>query len=131
MKEESKTYRGKLKKIALTTLNFEPIEILTIFDVPINTKRGGHAHFNCVQAINVVQGSINLYLEYATGEKVKRKVTEDDLPVEIPLLCWAEQTYLEVDTIVQVFCSKAYDELDYIRSKKLYHQLLNNNNNLP
>lgn len=54
---------------------------------------------------------------------IERKTFRLDTPesaLVIPPGIWAEQQYLESDTVLTVLCDKTYQESDYIRDYKQF-----------
>ncbi len=105
--------RGNLFKITLEELPFVPIEILTISNVPVGIKRGGHAHVVTHQLLLLVQGLIEINLITKNGPQtfVLKSPGEN---VYLEPLSWGEQTYLEPNSILQVLSSHEFNEEDYI-----------------
>jgi dTDP-4-dehydrorhamnose 3,5-epimerase-like enzyme len=89
-----------------------------------NDSRGSHAHINCTQIIFIINGKINLHLFDGKNKKLI-KMGKQNIGVILPNGIWADQIYLEDNTIISVLCDYAYDENEYIRDKKEYIKLKN------
>ena len=76
--------------------------------------RGKHAHRRLTQILVCLHGICKI--TFLDGQN-KGEITLDqpDVALEIPPGIWAEQHYVEPDTILMVLCDQPYDESDYIR----------------
>ena len=105
---------GKLVALDDKILGFE---IKRCFSVngKKGSSRGKHAHKKLTQVITCLNGKCHLFL--TDGEKkLNLTMTSDTKPILIPPMIWGEQTYLEDDTIISVFCDRYYEEDDYIHN---------------
>ena len=96
-----------------------PFEISRVFTVVANAGglRGEHAHKQCLQAIFCVAGKILLKCDDGLT-KTEDELIPDGKGVLVPNGVWAEQHYLEDNTMILVLCDKPYDESDYLRNYK-------------
>jgi len=96
-----------------------PFSISRVFTVNAGAGeiRGHHAHRECAQFLVAVSGKVRVVVDDGAGRNV---ITLDNNRVGllIPPSIWAEQTYLEDETILMVLCSHAYNEGDYVRDYK-------------
>lgn len=76
--------------------------------------RGKHAHRLLTQILVCVHGTCRVT---CTDGRDKQEIVLDrsDFALEIPPGIWAEQYYVEPDTVLIVLCDLPYDESDYIR----------------
>ncbi len=97
--------------------NFENLQKVEryffITDVPVGEVRGRHAHLICKQKLIVVSGRIELSMWF--GEARTKLTLNRGESVLIPERVWAEQKYLEQNTILLVLCDRPYDPEDYVR----------------
>ena len=93
-----------------------PFEISRVFTVVANAGglRGEHAHKQCKQAIFCTAGKILLKCDDGRT-KTEDELIPDGKGILVPNGVWAEQHYLEDNTMILVLCDQTYDELDYIR----------------
>ena len=93
-----------------------PFDIARVFTVVANAGglRGEHAHKQCLQAIFCVAGKILLKCDDGLT-KTEDELIPDGKGVLVPNGVWAEQNYLEDNTMILVLCDQIYDESDYIR----------------
>ncbi len=99
-------------------------EVKRIFFInsKIDTIRGKHAHKNCWQTLVNIMG--NLKISVDDGHEIfEINLENHGEAVTIPPMYWCTQTYSE-DTYLMVFCSKSYDENDYIRDYEEFKKLL-------
>ena len=87
--------------------------------------RGKHAHKLLSQVVVCISGKCRLFLTDGIDEK-DLILSSDSKAILIPPMIWAEQTYLQADTIISVFCDRHYEENDYIHNFDEY-LLLNRN----
>lgn len=97
------------------------IDIKRIFFVygSKDVKRGHHAHKELTQILIVVNGACDVMCDDGIERKTFRLDTPESALV-IPPGIWAEQQYLESDTVLTVLCDKTYQESDYIRDYKQF-----------
>jgi len=103
-------------------LPFAPVRYFMVYDVPIGTVRGGHAHKACHQFLIAVAGSVMVM----TDDGVTRSEVLLDRPdrgLHIPPLVWSEQRYEGADSRLLVMASERYDESDYIRDHDDFRSL--------
>lgn len=108
-------------KIELETLPFLCKESFTIFDVPINTTRGFHAHIETQQLLVLIKGTVELKVISKIGTEIIVLDSPGDLFLLQPL-CWGEQKFLANDTVLQVYSSMTYNPEDYITSLTDLHE---------
>ncbi len=93
-----------------------PIKIVRVFTISAkNAERGFHAHKKCNQFIVCVEGSLKLIVDDTHSKKEIKLDTSSD-GVLIPNGIWSYQTYLNSQTLINVYCDRAYEEDDYIRN---------------
>ena len=85
-----------------------------------NEKRGKHAHRAVTQYLICVHGACDVICDDGKQKKKFSLVNKNEALLLLPGI-WAEQTYLEPETILLVACDALYDEADYIRD---YHDFL-------
>jgi dTDP-4-dehydrorhamnose 3,5-epimerase-like enzyme len=100
-----------------------PFSIARVFLVRADTDsiRGLHAHKVCAQFLTCSSGGIEVFCDDGTNT-VRFMLNHPKLGLYLPPGIWAQQTYLQPNSILSVLCDHAYDALDYIRD---YQQFKN------
>lgn len=93
--------------------------VFTISGVSAGDLRGMHAHHQCNQILFCLAGAVRLTGKDGNTEKRIELVAGGD-GAFIPIGIWAEQIYLEDDSILLVICDQPYDETDYIRDWDMF-----------
>lgn len=122
MFEILKDKRGSLLPIEFNTLPFSPVRVFSVFDVPINTIRGNHAHLKTVQLLICLRGIVDVGLDDGTEEVVHR--LSPGKSILIDKMIWDWQKFITGSDEILVFCSTPYDKFDYINDKKKFYDFL-------
>ena len=78
-----------------------------------NSVRGKHAHKKCSQLMTCVSGSIEILCDDGV-EKITYLLDSPSIGLYIKPGVWAEQKYLQDNTVLAVFCDRAFEKGDYI-----------------
>ncbi len=116
--------RGKLCVIdSLDCLPFEIQRIFYIYDIPKNSERGGHAHYNSYQFICCLTGSvtINVYSKDKTSNRFL--LSDPKIGLLLPPLNWTSLKANTSNCLYLVAASDFYDESDYINDFKLFSKI--------
>lgn len=99
--------------------------IYYLYDIPMNSERGGHGHYELEQFIIAASGSFNFILD---DGKNKREVflNHPNKALYIKKGIWREMNNFSSGSICLVLANINYKEQDYIRD---YKQFLNFRNN--
>ena len=92
-----------------------PFSIARVFHVKdkIGSKRGRHAHYQCTQLLICTNGSIEVICD--DGNSIKQYILDKpNFGLIVKPGIWAEQKYLEDNSILTVLCDRHYEENDYI-----------------
>jgi UDP-2-acetamido-3-amino-2,3-dideoxy-glucuronate N-acetyltransferase len=117
--------RGRMNIIEFSALTgFNPLRMFTIQDVPVNSSRGKHAHKDCIQVLHCLIGKVEVQIEHK-GNKSTVLLNSPKKVLYIPPMNWLEIKFLEDTTILNVYASDIFKELDYIRD---YSEFLTANN---
>jgi len=103
---------------------FDVQSVVYIHSVPMDVRRGGHAHYTLHQFIKCVAGALTVSLTDLHGQTLLVTTTEESEGVYIPPMTWAEQFDHTPGTVVLVMSSEHYDESDYIRDWETYAALI-------
>jgi UDP-2-acetamido-3-amino-2,3-dideoxy-glucuronate N-acetyltransferase len=104
--------RGSLLPIEFKNLPFTPQRIFFVTNVPVDTVRGGHAHYITKQFLICIKGQIEVTLY--DGTFWTRKVLNQNESILIPELIWDTQKFLTEGAELLVFCSTEFNTEDYI-----------------
>jgi dTDP-4-dehydrorhamnose 3,5-epimerase-like enzyme len=109
--------RGVLVPINFSELPFEPKRLFYVMNVPKDIWRGGHAHYNTIQALICLKGRILIKIE---TKNIEEEITlnEGQMYV-IDKFTWDSQKFLDDNSILLVVCSTEYDREDYIFDKEI------------
>jgi hypothetical protein len=105
-------FRGDLIPISFEDLPFTPKRVFTVSNVPKNSIRGNHSHFETVQILICVSGIIEVILH--DGFLEKSTVLQKGESIMVNNLIWDSQKFLSQDSTLLVICSTEYDKNDYI-----------------
>ncbi len=92
-----------------------PFLIARVFNVQakIGSIRGKHAHQHCTQFLICANGSIEVTCD--DGISIEKYILDKpNFGLMIKPGVWAEQKYLQDNSVLTVLCNKTYDENDYI-----------------
>ena len=119
---EIKTFpsqKGILSTIdSKNNLPFEIRRIFSIYNIPINTERGNHAHKKLKQFIWVLNGVLEISTVSNDMKKSIFRLEKSNIGLYIPELTWSSQTTKSDNCIYCVAASDYYDESEYIRDFK-------------
>lgn len=87
--------------------------IFYMYDVPLGSIRGEHAHKELHQFIVCLHGVIEVETDNGK-EKVKYSLDRPNLGIHIPPLTWTTVKFIKKESVCVVLCSDVYDKLDYI-----------------
>lgn len=100
---------------------FEIKRVYYLYDIPMNSERGGHAHYELEQYVIAASGSFSFLLDDGTS---KREIflNHPNKALHIKQGIWREMKNFSSGSICLVLASINYNESDYIRD---YKQFLN------
>ena len=97
----------------LRSLPFDSVRVFFVSGVEPGAVRGGHAHKECDQVLVCVAGRIRVDLR--RGDKHETiDCVPDGSGVLVPKRTWAQQTYVEANSVLAVFCSHPFDIDSYL-----------------
>ena len=104
-----------------------PFEIKRVFNVssPKNSIRGKHAHRECTQLLVCNNGSVEVVCDNGI-EVCQYTLDKPSLGLLISPGIWAQQKYIEENTILTVLCNQTYFESDYIRDYNEFLEFVSN-----
>lgn len=105
---------------------FEIKRVYYIYNVPVLTNRGSHAHKNLEQIIIPIAGSFNVKL-FDGHKTVDFPLTKPWKSLYIPNGLWREIYNFSEGSISLVLASDYYDESDYIRELSNFKRFTGDN----
>ena len=100
---------------------FEIRRVYYLYNVPVDSERGGHAHRNLEQVIFALSGSFRIKVD--DGCKKSEYVLRDPRRgLYINRLIWREMDMFSQGAVCMVLASQPYDESDYYRK---YEEFIN------
>lgn len=103
---------------------FDVKRVYYIYDIPMGTERGGHAHYELQQYVVAASGSFVFVLDDGT-QKREVFLNHPNKALHIKPGIWREMKDFSSGSICLVLASQNYDEADYIRD---YKDFTNNRN---
>ena len=85
-----------------------------LYDIPANSKRGGHAHRTTQQTIIAVSGSFDVHIDNGK-EKLTIHLNRPYEGLLLPNMIWREIDNFSSGSNCLVIASELYDEKEYIR----------------
>ena len=94
-------------------LPFVPQRYFLVYDVPVGTTRGGHAHKRCEQYLVAVRGSVGVTLDDGQSQ-AEYLLERPNQGLHVPAGTWGEQHYRSEDACLLVLASEPYEAEDYL-----------------
>ena len=97
--------------------NVIPFSIKRVFNVRSQKGniRGRHAHRQCSQLLICTNGSIEVKCDDGSTNDLY-VLDKPNFGLLIAPGVWAEQRYMENNTILTVLCNRPFEEVDYLRN---------------
>ena len=97
--------------------NVIPFSIKRVFNVRAQKGniRGRHAHRQCSQLLICTNGSIEVKCDDGSTNELY-VLDKPNFGLLIAPEVWAEQRYMENNTILTVLCDSPFEEADYVRN---------------
>ncbi len=93
---------------------FEIKRVYYLYNVPVNSQRGGHAHKNLQQVIFALSGSFRLILDDGKS-KFEFWLRDPTKGIYINKMMWRELDCFSQSAVCMVLASRPYEEDDYFR----------------
>lgn len=87
--------------------------IFYIYSVPKGETRGKHSHIKTVQVLICTSGKCEVICDDGKNKK-KYILDTPNKALYIPEGIWAEEKYIEKETVLMILCNTKYDIDDYI-----------------
>ena len=98
-----------------TGLPFQMKRIFYVYNNPVGSRRGDHAHKELKEFIWCISGKIEVFNISLLGKKSSFILDKPNKGLYIPEKTWSYQVNLSEDSIYCVIASDIYIEEDYIR----------------
>ena len=96
------------------TIPFEIARVFYLYDVPVDSSRGGHAHRELQQLVACVLGSFDMIVDDGTDRR-SYTLRRADEALYIPAGIWGELVNFSSGAVCFTLASMHYEESDYIR----------------
>jgi hypothetical protein len=102
-----------------STIPFRIARVFYLYDIPVDSARGGHAHKQLEQAVVCVMGSFDMVVD---DGRTRRVVTlrRPDEALYVPSLIWGELVNFSSGAVCFTLASMAYEESDYLREYPVF-----------
>jgi len=117
------TRGGILIPIEFNSLTFTPRRIFTVNDVPKNSIRGEHAHYETEQLLMCISGKIIVGLD--DGKTCVEHELHSGQSIYIGKMIWDYQKFMTGNDFMVVLASTNYNTKDYINSKEEFYRIVN------
>ena len=94
-----------------------PFSIKRVFNVRQQKGdiRGKHAHLHCSQLLICTNGAVEVKCDDSRTTEIY-VLDKPNFGLFIPPGIWADQKYIENNTILTVLCDRPFEEADYVRN---------------
>ena len=94
-----------------------PFNMSRVFTVRASkgSVRGEHAHRHCSQLLICTNGAVEVKCDDSRTTEIY-VLDKPNFGLFIPPGIWADQKYLENNTILTVLCDRPFEEADYVRN---------------
>jgi len=94
---------------------FEIRRVYYLYNVPVDSERGGHAHKKLEQVVFALSGSFRLKIDDGAS-KSEYWLRDPRKGLYISRVVWREMDSFSQGAVCMVLASHAYDEADYYRN---------------
>jgi dTDP-4-dehydrorhamnose 3,5-epimerase-like enzyme len=109
-----KDSRGNLSVIEKDIIPFDIKRVYYLYDIPINSFRGGHSHVNQKELLIAINGSFDVLLDDGKS-KINIHLSKPNYGLLIPEGIWRELSNFSLGSLCLVISSDVFLENDYIR----------------
>lgn len=107
--------RGDLTFVeGMRHIPFDIRRVYYLYNVPVGSERGGHAHRDLEEVIFALSGSFRMKLDDGT-QKANYWLSNPRKGLYINRLIWREIDHFSQGAVCMVLASLPYDEADYFR----------------
>lgn len=94
---------------------FEIRRVYYLYNVPVDSERGGHAHRELEQVVFALSGSFRMKIDDGF-EKTEYWLRSPRKGLYINRMIWREMDSFSQGAVCMVLASQSYDEADYFRN---------------
>jgi dTDP-4-dehydrorhamnose 3,5-epimerase-like enzyme len=94
---------------------FKIARVYYLYNVPVDSERGGHAHHDLEQVIFALSGSMRIKIDDGYN-KSEHWLRNPQKGLYIKQMIWREMDFFSQGAVCMVLASQRYDEEDYIRN---------------
>lgn len=114
--------RGSLTPLEMKKgLPFEPKRVFLVYGVPNHHVRGEHAHRECAQFLIAAHGGVSVVVDDGDHRREIR-LSNPTMGLYLPPMVWGIQYKFDVESVLMVAASHAYDTADYIREYNIFRE---------
>lgn len=95
-------------------LPFDIRRVYYLYNIPVDSERGGHAHKELEQVVFALSGSFRIQVDDGYQKKIY-ELRDPRKGLYISRLIWREMTDFSQGAVCMVLASHYYDEADYYR----------------
>lgn len=96
-------------------LPFDIRRVYFLYNIPVDSERGGHAHKELQQVVFALSGSFRMKVDDG-HQKNEYELRDPRKGLYISRLVWREMTDFSQGAVCMVLASHRYDESDYYRN---------------
>lgn len=104
---------------------FQIARVYYLYNVPVDSERGGHAHRNLEQVVFALSGSFRVKIDDGTAQS-EYWLRDPRKGLYISKMVWREIDSFSQGAVCMVIASHRYDETDYFRSYDDFLTVLRN-----
>ena len=109
-----KETNGDLVVVEESIISFNMSRIFTV-RASKGSVRGEHAHRHCSQLLICTNGAVEVKCDDTRTTDIY-VLDKPNLGLFVPPGIWADQKYIENNTILTVLCDRPFEEADYLRN---------------
>lgn len=106
---------------------FQIARVYYLYNVPVDSERGGHAHRELEQIVFALSGSFRMKIDDGTT-KSEYWLRDPRKGLHISKMIWREMDAFSQGAVCMVLASHCYDEADYFRNYDDFLKALRNAN---
>lgn len=104
---------------------FPIARVYYLYNVPVDSERGGHAHRNLEQVVFALSGSFRMKIDDGRT-KAEYWLRDPRRGLHISKMIWREMDAFSQGAVCMVLASQRYDEADYFRNYDDFLKALGN-----
>lgn len=93
---------------------FPIARVFYVYDIPVDAKRGGHAHLELEQVVFCLSGALEMVIDDSDSRWTYR-LDDPHRGLYLPPMVWHDIGAFAEGTVYMVLASAEFDKADYIR----------------